>query len=183
MLIKSERLYFRHWQDSDAKTLYELAKDTRVGPLAGWPVHPNEAHSLKVIQTILSASECYAICLKGQNEPIGAIELMLQGSNDRLVRADECELGYWLGFPYWYQGLATEASQAMIDYGFEFLNMNAIWCGYHDQNERSKHVQEKCGFIQHSVIEACWLPALKIHRRTILNLLTRKRWLELRGKV
>lgn len=177
MTIQTKRLTLRHWQETDAHELYQLASSAHVGPIAGWPVHPNEAHSLKVIQTILSASECYAICLREQDKPIGAIELMLSGANERLTQPDECELGYWLGYPYWHQGFATEAAQAMIEHGFVDLGMKAIWCGYYEQNERSKHVQEKCGFIRHHVIEHCFVPALGVYRRCILNLLTKERWL------
>jgi len=34
-------------------------------------------------------------------------------------------------------------------YGFENLRLDKIWCGYFDGNEKSKRVQEKCGFHYH----------------------------------
>ena len=31
-------------------------------------------------------------------------------------------------------------------YGFEELTLEKLWCGYFDGNEKSRRVQEKCGF-------------------------------------
>ena len=39
MNLKTERMVLRPWRETDAETLYEYAKDERVGPIAGWPVH------------------------------------------------------------------------------------------------------------------------------------------------
>ncbi|MCD8231743.1 MAG: GNAT family N-acetyltransferase [Clostridiales bacterium] len=49
--------------------------------------------------------ESYAVCLKQDNKAIGAIGLKLNGHNtDMTKRDDECELGYWLGRPFWGKG-------------------------------------------------------------------------------
>ncbi len=38
-MIETTRLILRHWQNSDAKELFELAKDPAIGPRAGWSPH------------------------------------------------------------------------------------------------------------------------------------------------
>ena len=58
-------------------------------------------------------------------------------------RDDECELGYWLGEPFWGRGYMPEAAYALMKRGFETLEMTTIWCGYYDGNKKSKRVQEK----------------------------------------
>ena len=35
MDLKTERLILRPWEETDAESLYEYAKDTAVGPVAG----------------------------------------------------------------------------------------------------------------------------------------------------
>lgn len=75
---------------------FALAKDPAVGPVAGWPPHQSVQESLQVIRTVLSGPECYAICERGRDVPIGAVELILNGRTDMTARDDECELGYWL---------------------------------------------------------------------------------------
>ena len=39
MTFTTERLILRPWEEADAESLYEYAKDPSVGPIAGWPVH------------------------------------------------------------------------------------------------------------------------------------------------
>jgi RimJ/RimL family protein N-acetyltransferase len=62
-------------------------------------------------------------------------------------RDDECELGYWLGKPFWGKGIIPEAAREMLRHAFEDLGMAKVWCGYYDGNTKSKRVQEKCGFM------------------------------------
>ena len=64
MELKTERLILRPWEETDAESLYEYAKDTAVGPVAGWPAHISVSDSLEVIRRVLSAPETYAVCLK-----------------------------------------------------------------------------------------------------------------------
>ena len=53
------------------------------------------------------------------------------------------------GMMVWGRGLIPEAVRELMRYGFENLKLNKIWCGYFDGNEKSKRVQEKCGFHYH----------------------------------
>ena len=46
----TERLVLRRWQDSDAESLYEYAKDPDVGPIAGWPPHRSIEESRDIIE-------------------------------------------------------------------------------------------------------------------------------------
>ena len=71
--IETERLVLRRWEDADAESLYEYAKDPAVGPIAGWPAHKSIAESLEIIRSVFVAPETYAVCLKSDNIAIGAI--------------------------------------------------------------------------------------------------------------
>ena len=77
MELFTERLILRPWNESDAENLYEYAKDDRVGPIAGWPVHTSVENSREIIKSVLSAPETYAVCLKDDNRAIGSIGLMI----------------------------------------------------------------------------------------------------------
>ena len=39
MILETDRLILRKWEETDAASLYEYAKDPEVGPIAGWPAH------------------------------------------------------------------------------------------------------------------------------------------------
>lgn len=40
--LETERLILRPWKEADAEECYKYAKDPRVGPIAGWPVHTSD---------------------------------------------------------------------------------------------------------------------------------------------
>lgn len=178
MQIETNRLLLRKWTEQDADSLFEYAKDPTVGPIAGWPPHKSAEESLAIIRNVLNGAECYCICEKGTDRAIGAIELMLNGHTASTDRDDECELGYWIGRPFWGKGYMTEAAQALIDRGFRNLGMTAIWCGYYDGNERSKRVQEKLGFTFHHTREGVAVPLLGEVRTEHINCLKKEQYLK-----
>jgi len=149
MILTTERLILRPWQEEDAQCLYEYAKDPRVGPIAGWPPHTSVENSREVIKNVLSGEGIYAVCLKGDNKPIGAVSLTLGKKSNFDIPDTEGEIGYWVGVPFWGQGIIPEAVRELIRWGFEDLKLEKIWCGYFDGNTKSKRVQEKCGFVYH----------------------------------
>lgn len=63
-MLETERLILRRWEDSDAESLYEYARDPDVGPAASWPAHQSAAESREVIRSVLNKPETYAVCLK-----------------------------------------------------------------------------------------------------------------------
>ena len=174
-MIKTERLILRPWQEQDAEALYTYASDPEVGPPAGWPPHTSVDNSREIIKNVLSKPETYAVCLK-DGTPIGSIGLHLNGSTDMTDRDDECELGYWIGKPYWGQGLIPEASRALMRYAFEELGMHAVWCGYYDGNEKSRKVQTKLGFVYQHKTEGLEVRLMNEIRTGHCNLMTKERW-------
>ena len=149
MQLKTQRLILRPWLESDAESLYEYAKDPQVGPIAGWPPHTSVENSREIIRDVLSADETYAVCLSSDNRAIGSIGLMIGAASNLALPDDEAELGYWIGVPFWGQGLIPEASKELIRHGFEDLGLKTLWCGHFDGNHKSQRVQEKCGFVHH----------------------------------
>ncbi len=178
MILETSRLILRKWEDSDAESLYKYAKDPDIGPIAGWPPHQSVEESLHIIKTVFQAAECYAICKKDSNEAIGAISLKLNGSTDMTEQDDECELGYWLGKPFWGNGYMPEAATELLRHGFEKLGMTTIWCGYYDGNQKSKRVQEKVGFIYHHTCNEVPVPLMNETRIGHTNYMTKEHWEE-----
>jgi len=168
MTLETTHLILRPWSEDDAQELYKYASDPEVGEPAGWPPHTSVENSREIIRSILSKPEIFAICTK-DNKPIGNIHLDF--SSDKTDRADECELGFWLGRPFWGQGIICEAAEAVIFRAFSVLGANAVLCAYFNGNARSRRVQEKLGFVQHHAIERT------ADKRVVhVTLLTREMW-------
>lgn len=178
-MLQTKRLILRLWQEADAESLYEYAKDSAVGPPAGWPPHTSVENSRRIIRDVLCAPETYAVCLK-DGKPIGSVGLKLKGYTDMTHRDDECELGYWIGKPFWGQGLIPEAAGELLRYAFEELNMRAVWCGYYEGNEKSRRVQQKLGFVYHHTTENVDVELLNEKRTGHASLLTREHWEQLK---
>ena len=149
MRFETERLILRPWIESDAESLYEYASDPAVSGPTGFPVHKSAEESREVIKNILSADGNYAVCLKPEDKAVGCVSLMIGEKSNIKCAGNEAEIGYWIGVPFWGNGFIPEAVCRIMRYGFEELGLEKLWCGYFDGNEKSRRVQEKCGFVYH----------------------------------
>lgn len=60
---------------------------------------------------------------------------------------DEIEVAYLISKAYWKQGLGTEAAQAILNYGFEELNLMRLICLIDKENLASIKVAENIGMM------------------------------------
>lgn len=174
--METDRLILRPWEETDAGSLYEYAKDDRIGPIAGWPVHTSVENSREIIKTVLAAPETYAVCLKEDNKAIGSIGLMIGEQSNIGLPDTEGEIGYWIGVPFWGRGLIPEATREMIRYAFAVKHLETLWCGYFEGNEKSRRVQEKCGFSYHHTNRDILWKVMDDIRTEHITRLTRDEW-------
>ena len=81
----------------------------------------------------------FAVVLRANNQLVGAMGLVINEKH-------ECaELGYWIGKPYWNKGYCTEAARAVLEYGFNQLNLNRIFAHHVKRNPASGRVMQKIG--------------------------------------
>jgi RimJ/RimL family protein N-acetyltransferase len=172
---ETERLVMRPWRDQDAASLYEYARDPRVGPRAGWPVHTSVENSLDIIRGVLSAEGIYAITIRPDDRAVGSIGLMIGTASNLILPPNEGEIGYWIGVPFWGRGYTPEATKEMIRHGFEDLGLDALWCGWFDGNSQSRRVGEKCGFRHVRSGERYW-PLIDKTMLQHVSRLTRREW-------
>lgn len=72
-------------------------------------------------------------------------------------RSHRAEIGYWLGKPYWGQGIATRAVGALCRWAFDELGLAKLTAGVFAFNNASARVLEKCGFEQEGYLKQHWL--------------------------
>ena len=81
----------------------------------------------------------FAIVLKDDATLVGAMGLIVNRDHEN------AELGYWIGKPYWNQGYATEAAQAVVDYAFTALRLRRVFAHHFSRNVASGRVLKKIG--------------------------------------
>ena len=84
----------------------------------------------------------YAVTLKGKDEAVGSISFQPCTHPDTI---GHMELGYWLGVPYWGDGIIPEAGAAMLKTAFD-LGATEIWVRHNAVNHQSRRVIHKLGF-------------------------------------
>ena len=132
--------------------------------------------TLTVDSSLRSADETYAVCLKEDNRAIGSIGLIEPAQSHTVISADELEIGYWIGVPFWGRGLIPEATERLVRNAFEDLGCSALWCGYYEGNDRSRRCQEKCGFVFHHIERDVPCELMDDVRTERFTRLTREEW-------
>lgn len=150
-VLETERLILRPWRvgdATDAQALFIYASNPNVGPAAAWRPHTSVEESAEIIRTVLNAPETYAVVLKRTDEPIGSIGLQKPCASvigTQGYQTPALEIGYWIGEPYWGQGLIPEAARALLRHGFEDLGLQAVWGTHNVENAKSSRVMDKLG--------------------------------------
>lgn len=143
--IETKRLVLRPFAISDSDRVKELAGDRKIYETTLNLPHPYEDGmaekwiSSQQAQFYNGKGVNLAVTLKQSGELIGSIGL---GASERHKRA---ELGYWIGVPYWGKGYCTEASRAIIAYGFRSLPYHKITSRHLEGNPASGKVMGRSG--------------------------------------
>ncbi|MGF1793949.1 GNAT family N-acetyltransferase [Photobacterium profundum] len=143
--IETKRLILRRFNLSDATRVQELAGDKRIAEMTANIPHPYKNGMAEAwIRTHcdlweLKQSLIYAITLKDSGQLIGAISLTE-------ITANDGNLGYWLGVPFWGKGYCTEASLALIEFAFKHLQLPMLYARHLPENSPSGSVILKSGF-------------------------------------
>ncbi len=146
VILTTERLTLRPWRLSDLDDFYEYASVDGVGQMAGWKPHESKDESLWVLRMFIEGVKTFAIEYEGK--VIGSLGIERYNEDRFPEFADKrCrEIGYVLSKAYWGRGLMPEAVSKVIEYLFETVKLDAIFCGHFLRNHQSARVQEKCGF-------------------------------------
>lgn len=141
----TERLHLRPFTLKDAPEVAEYCRDWDVARMTSNIPHPyDESMAREWISSHPQAFEkgeavTFAITKQDTGELVGAIGIHLDSANHA------AEFGYWIGKPFWNRGYATEASKAVIGFGFEKLGLNRIYARHMTKNPASGRVMQKSG--------------------------------------
>lgn len=145
--IETERLILRRFEYSDDEAMlrYWIA-DEKIQSLYSEPVYSTKEAVKELLDKYIGSYENsdyyrWAIVEKNAGECIGQIAYFLVDNKNHFA-----EIEYCIGSDFQCKGLATEATKAVIRYGFEKMNLHKIQICTKTINVPSKRVIEKCGF-------------------------------------
>ncbi|NCB04295.1 MAG: N-acetyltransferase [Clostridia bacterium] len=146
--VETARLILRRFTQADgASVLKNWAADARVQSPYAEPVYETPEAVRGLLGRYIAAYEernayRWAIVLRERQECIGQIAFFLVDEKNRFA-----ELEYCIGSAFQGRGLATEATRAVMGFGFAHMNLHKVQISHKAGNTASRRVIEKCGFV------------------------------------
>jgi RimJ/RimL family protein N-acetyltransferase len=144
--LKTSRLIFRTWLETDLELALALWGDLRVTKFIdarGELLEDDVRHRL--FQEIENEKnygvQYWPVFLRSTNEHIGCCGLRVYELPNNIF-----EIGFHIRSDYWGRGFATEAALGVMDYAFKVLSVKGLFAGHHPHNKASQHMLLKLGF-------------------------------------
>lgn len=146
IVTETSRLILRHQELDDLDSLFALYSDPEVIryiPDAPRSYDETRAELMWHMNGHPENPELglWATIQKGTNEFIGRCGLLPWTIDGQA----EVEVAYLISKAYWGQGIGTEAAQAVLEYGFNKINLTRLICLIDRGNVASRRVAEKIG--------------------------------------
>lgn len=146
MVIATDRLVLRNWQQADRVPFAELNGDPRVMQFMSGVLSRAESDALAARISDHFARNgfgLYAAESRSTRAFIGFIGLSVPHFAAHFTPC--VEIGWRLAHEYWRQGLATEGARAVVHHAFNDLRLSALVSFTASGNLRSRRVMEKLG--------------------------------------
>ena len=146
MKIETERLILRDFVKEDWRRVLEYQSDPLYLRYNPWTERTPESVQEFVSWFLDNQIEAprikfqLAVTLKSNDLLIGNCGVRIDE-----VNAIEADIGYELDPKHWNHGYATEATHAIVDFGFSHFGVHRIWADCVADNTGSAHVLEKLG--------------------------------------
>lgn len=144
--IETDRLILRRFEytDDTAMLKYWIA-DEKIQSLYSEPVYSTKEEVKELLDVYIGSYEKpdyyrWAIIEKDCGECIGQIAYFLVDNKNHFA-----EIEYCIGLEFQCRGYATEATKAIISFGFDEINLNKVQICTKTINQPLKRVIEKCG--------------------------------------
>jgi ribosomal-protein-alanine N-acetyltransferase len=144
--IETDRLIIREFNEEDFKSIHTYASKpdvTRYLPFGPNSEMDTQVFLKKAINYKFQNPRCdyeFAVILKKSNTLIGGCGIHVTNINNK-----EASIGYCYDNEFWGKGYASESADALINFGFDKLNLHRIFAICHPDNIGSAKVMEKVG--------------------------------------
>lgn len=144
--LETKRLWLRWPRMADAAAIVRLAGDKDVAQMTERLPHPYPPSAAEKwifesrVGNAQGSAAVLALTLKSKPEDLIGMVGIHQTRPGRAV------LGYWIGKPFWNQGLAREAAGEVVDLAFRTSEVERIDAQVRADNPASRAVLEDSGF-------------------------------------
>jgi RimJ/RimL family protein N-acetyltransferase len=143
-ILETERLILREYDLSDLPNLHAIQSDPIT--MSHWQSSFTLENSQSWMERAIASYANngfgrYAVIPRSSGEQIGDFGIMRVMVNG----VEENDLGYILHYPYWHNGLATEAAQELLHFGFQTIGMDRVVANMAHDNVPSRRVAETIG--------------------------------------
>lgn len=150
MILETERLILREFEDSDVDEMVEGLNNLNVTKWMAQVPYPytkkDAKEYIKLCKNNQSQKERtnfdFAIVLKSENWLIGGLSLR---GVDR-TQGFSTDGGIWLNEKYHGHGYAAEAWGKRLEFAFETLGLRRLENGFLPRNEKSEKMQKRFGY-------------------------------------
>lgn len=158
VMLSSDRITLREFVSHDLDALFDLYRRPETSEFESWSPHKDKSESLGLLQYWLDLSyeqprQEFTLAIEFEGRMIGLCGLERGFGTE----TDDPRVGF-LGFrvlpEFWGRGIATEAAQLMIEFGFDQLAMHRIHAGCAASNLTSERVLLKLGFSHEGTSES-----------------------------
>lgn len=169
--LTTERLILRPFTLDDAPRVRELVGNWNVASMLARVAYPYGQELAE--EWIASHPEGRATgrhipyAIEKEGELVGCVGM------DREDASKAYEIGYWVGEPYWNQGIATEAGRAIVAHAFEQTDAPHLTAGHLAENHASGSVLTKLGF-RYTAETDLWSEARRAKVHALRMLLKRR---------
>ncbi len=134
----------RQWTMDDLSNLVLYANNINLwNNLRNYFPHPYTLeHGTTWLEKTLGVETVFNFAIDLDGVAVGGIGI-IPNSDVYIMSA---EVSYWLGEPFWGQGIATEAVRQMVEYTFYYFDIIRLYGEVFESNKASMRVLEKNGF-------------------------------------
>lgn len=175
MILETERLILRRWEDRDREQFAALNADPEVMRYLGPGIPLTREESDGLVDRIEAGFDEHGFglwCVDPRDDAVSCIGftgLAIPTFLPEVLPA--VEIGWRLARPYWGRGLATEAATAVMHHAFDTVGLDRVVSIRDLHNDASRRVMEKIGLLHdHDTV----VPATGV--QCSVYVLTARRW-------
>lgn len=150
--LQTERLVLRPFVPDDAPAVVPLVSSREVAATLEAMPHPYPPESTlpwiasHAVQAAAGTAYTWAVTRRDDGTLLAAVSLQVVRAHQRGV------LGYWVGAPFWGQGIMSEAAACVVAHAFTTVDLHRIQAVVLPENIGSVRVLEKLGFQHEGVL-------------------------------